>query len=103
MLGSFNNEFYGLQLQKSGLVPVTADNWCTNGGYGAGTDVEVLLQLWLAALGVLLRQHRSCLSNALGLNPKSLKVTTTGDVKAIDQHQLGRNHVWNEVAEYRLI
>jgi hypothetical protein len=50
MLGSFNHDFQGLQPQKSWLVPVTVDSWCTNDGYGAGTDIAVLLQLWLGAL-----------------------------------------------------
>jgi hypothetical protein len=50
MKGTFNHDFQVLQLEELGPSPVTADNWCTNDGYGSGTDNEVLLQLWPGAL-----------------------------------------------------
>jgi hypothetical protein len=46
MLGSLNHNLHGLQPRKRGPVPVIVDTWCTTDGYGAGTDVEMLLQLW---------------------------------------------------------
>jgi hypothetical protein len=50
MLGSFNHDLQGLQPRKHGPVPITVDNWRINDGYGSGTDIEVLLQLWPGAL-----------------------------------------------------
>jgi hypothetical protein len=82
MLGSFNHDFLGLKPRKREPVPVTVDDWCTNDGYGSGTNIEVLLQMWPGALVCCCPS--TSLIVTLGLKAIRLKVTITGDVQALD-------------------
>jgi hypothetical protein len=91
MLGSFNHDVQGLQPRKSSPVPLTVDNCYTNGGYGAGTGIEVLLQKCCYSRGMVHLQFCAVASApillfTLGLQAVSLKVTITGNAQAINSN-----------------